>query len=225
MFTGLIQATGRIAASVPHGDERHFTIMPDFALDDVTDGESIAVNGTCLSVEKHGKDYFTAYASGETIHRTTLGSLRQGTIVNLERAMRVGDRLGGHIVAGHVDCLAKVESVDEAGLSLACRFSFPREFAGEVITKGSVALDGISLTINACGDDWLTVNIIPDTQIRTSMRYWKPGVLVNMETDVLGKYVRRCLSLGSAPLSFPAAKEQSTTSNITREFLLERGFL
>lgn len=225
MFTGLIQATGRIAATVAHGSERHFTIMPDFALDDVIDGESIAVNGTCLSVEKHGRDFFTAYASGETIHRTTLGTLPQGTIVNLERAMRVGDRLGGHIVAGHVDCLAKVESVEKAGLSLVCRFSFPKEFAGEVIPKGSVALDGISLTINTCGDDWLSVNIIPDTQMRTSMRYWKPGALVNMETDVLGKYVRRCLTLGTAPLSFPATEESSTKPTITREFLLERGFL
>jgi riboflavin synthase len=225
MFTGLIQATGRLARCEVHGDERTFTIMPDFSLSDVVDGESIAVNGTCLSVERHGDDYFTVYASGETIHRTTLGSLLQGTIVNLERAMRVGDRLGGHIVAGHVDCLARVESMEQAGASIRCRFSFPSSFAAEVITKGSVALDGISLTINACGDDWLSVNIIPDTQKRTSMRYWKPGALVNMETDVLGKYVRRCLAQDKAAPDASSGSAGGAKSNITREFLLERGFL
>lgn len=233
MFTGLIQATGRVARKESRGNECRFTIAPDFDVSDVVDGESIAVNGTCLSVETHDAGRFTAYASAETLNRTTLGSLCVGTIVNLERALRVGDRLGGHIVAGHVDCLATVESITPAGQSLCVRLTFPSVYASEVIAKGSVALDGISLTINECGDNWLTVNIIPDTQTRTSMRYWRAGHHVNMETDVLGKYVRRCLThapdccltgLGEGPRSSTQTHTQ-TTSAITREFLLEKGFL
>ncbi|MDO5536043.1 MAG: riboflavin synthase [Desulfovibrionaceae bacterium] len=236
MFTGLIQATGRITRKEDRGGECRFTIAPEFSLADCVDGESIAVNGTCLSVERHSDAFFSAYASGETLSRTTLGSLTVGTVVNLERALRLGDRLGGHIVAGHVDCLATVESLSPAGQSVVCRFSYPREYASEVIPKGSVALDGISLTVNECADTWFTVNIIPDTQTRTSMRYWRPGHSVNMETDVLGKYVRRCLAHdpqnilaamlpGEAGGPAPASSTNEHTSSITREFLLEKGFL
>ncbi len=228
MFTGLIQACGRIVGRQTRGGESRFTIAPDFALDDVVDGESIAVNGACLSVERHGSDWFSTYASKETMSRTTLGSLGPGSVVNLERALRVGDRLGGHIVSGHVDCLARVESVEPAGQSVTVRLSFPRERAAEVIAKGSVALDGISLTINLCGDDWFTVNVIPDTQARTSMRAWKPGHLVNMETDVLGKYVRRSLALdpdAALPSSLRKGAACRASSSITEAFLLEKGFL
>ncbi len=228
MFTGLIQACGRVVRREARGSESRFTIAPEFSVDDVTDGESIAVNGTCLSVETHGDGRFTAYASAETTSRTTLGSLGPGSVVNLERALRVGDRLGGHIVSGHVDCLARVESVERAGQSVCVTLSFPREHAAEVIAKGSVALDGISLTINRCGDDWFTVNVIPDTQTRTSMRAWKPGHLVNMETDVLGKYVRRSLALApDAALHSPGRErtEPRKASPITEAFLLEKGFL
>ena len=236
MFTGLIQATGRIAAIERRGRESRLRIEPDFSLADIEDGESIAVNGTCLSVEEHDATSYVAYASAETMQRTNLGFLTQGTLVNLERALRVGDRLGGHIVSGHVDCLATVERMEPRGLSLECRLSFPGEYACEVIAKGSVCLDGISLTVNECGTNHLTVNIIPDTQKRTSLRYWKPGYRVNMETDVLGKYVRRCLLLqpglqyGSAGDSLSgqsgtSAQSGASASPITLEFLQERGFV
>ena len=189
------------------------------------DGESIAVNGACLSVETHGEGVFTAYASTETLSRTTLGKLKGGDMVNMERALAMGDRLGGHLVSGHVDCLATVRSVTGAGQSLCCRLAFPKEYGAEVIAKGSVALDGISLTVNACGPDFLEVNIIPDTQKRTTMRNWRPGTLVNMETDLIGKYVRSFLGAwapgGSAEKSTGAAQ----AGGLSREMLLRNGFI
>lgn len=193
MFTGIIQCEGEVLAARQEGAERRFSIRPLVPLADVTDGESIAVNGACLSVETHSPEAFTAYASGETVARTTLGALTAGARVNLERALALGDRLGGHLVSGHVDCVAVVRSIERRGQSLCCRLTFPAAFGREVIPKGSVALDGISLTVNACGGDFLEVNVIPDTRRRTTMRVWRPGSRVNMETDLVGKYVARLL--------------------------------
>lgn len=219
MFTGLIQGMGRLERMSGGAGERRLEIRPDFVMENVEDGESIAVNGACLSVERHGEGFFTAYASAETISRTTLGDLPAGASVNLERALRLGDRLGGHIVSGHVDCVATVRSVDRAGQSLRCVLNFPASFAPEVIPKGSVALDGISLTVNECGEDFLTVNIIPDTQSRTTMLRWRRGVRVNMETDVLGKYVRRSMERRGAP------EAPAPASGLDDAFLRRHGFL
>lgn len=223
MFTGLIQGQGKIAALQQNGTEARLTIAPQFTLENIVDGESIAVNGACLSVEHHSGNQFVAYASAETLARTTLGKLGVGDMVNLERALALGDRLGGHLVSGHVDAIATVESVQARGQSLVCRLRFPAEFGQQVIAKGSVTLDGISLTINECGKDFLEVNIIPDTQKRTTMRHWKQGVPVNMETDLIGKYV--CNMLG--PWRGETANEPvgGTGSSITRAMLLENGFL
>lgn len=240
MFTGLVQSAGEILSLDRRGRECRITVRPGFSLADVVDGESIAVNGACLSVERHDDHVFVAYASAETMSRTNLGSLSQGSTVNLERALRVGDRLGGHIVSGHVDCQAVVRSVRDSGQSLVFTLAYPREFAGQVIAKGSVCLDGISLTVNGCSDEGdaptFTVNVIPDTRKRTTVRLWTPGHSVNMETDVLGKYVERALSLGVDANRHPldGAKDSpsgspkdgtSTGGTITREFLLENGFL
>lgn len=193
MFTGIIQCEGEVLAVRREGTERRFRIRPAEPFSGLTDGESIAVSGVCLSVEEHDRDSFTAYASGETVSRTTLGELEPGGRVNLERALAVGDRLGGHMVSGHVDCVAVVQSIARRGESLCCRLDFPAAYGREVIPKGSVALDGISLTINACGADFLEVNVIPDTRRRTTMRAWRPGSRVNMETDLVGKYVAHML--------------------------------
>lgn len=193
MFTGIIQCEGEVLSVRREGPERRFRIRPAEPFAGLTDGESIAVSGVCLSVEEHDRDSFTAYASAETVSRTTLGELAPGGRVNLERALAVGDRLGGHMVSGHVDCVAVVQSVARRGESLSCRLDFPAVYGREVIPKGSVALDGISLTINACGADFLEVNIIPDTRRRTTMAAWRPGSRVNMETDLVGKYVAHML--------------------------------
>ncbi|MBO6170988.1 MAG: riboflavin synthase [Desulfovibrio sp.] len=222
MFTGIIQGQGEVLA-LHGGAERRFSLRPLFALPDVADGESIAVNGACLSVETHSSGEFTVYASAETLSRTTLANLKKGDLVNLERALALGDRLGGHLVSGHVDCLATVRAVSAAGQSLRCRLAFPPEYGPEVIAKGSVCLDGISLTINACGPDFLEVNIIPDTQKRTTMRRWRPGCLVNMETDIIGKYVRSLLdrrNFGARPDG-----RGSAAAGVDREMLLRNGFM
>lgn len=218
MFTGIIQGVGHIGAIDGGSGETRFTIRPAFALPDYVTGESIAVNGVCLTVETFGKGWFTAYASAETLSVTNLGTLRLGARTNLERALALGDRLGGHIVSGHVDCLAEVLSIRPAGESRIYRLGFPAECGAQVIPKGSVALDGISLTVNDCGQDYLEVNIIPATQRETTISGWAPGQRINMETDVIGKYVSRMLS--------PWSGQSATTrpSSITMDFLRENGF-
>lgn len=220
MFTGIIQGQGEIVGLRRSGQECRMEVRPLFPLENIVDGESIAHNGACLSVERHSGSTFTVYASGESLSRTTLGDLRKGDLVNLERALALGDRLGGHLVSGHVDCVATVRSVEQAGSSLRCTLAFPPAFAAEVIEKGSVTLDGISLTINACGKNFLTVNVIPDTQKRTTMLHWCPGSRVNMETDLIGKYVRRIMQCQA---DGPATPQRS--SGINKEFLLQNGFL
>lgn len=218
MFTGLIEAVGRVVELTPRGGETRIGIQwpapaPKFVL-----GESIAVNGACLTVESFSRDVFQVYASGETMRVTSLGGLRTGSPVNLERALALGDRLGGHMVAGHVDCLARVESVTPAGESNSCRFTFPADQGRYVVPKGSVALDGVSLTVNECGPDWLTVNLIPESQKKTNASMWKPGAVLNMETDLIGKYVARML----AP--WLSGGEGSRPSAITEDFLKKHGF-
>jgi len=163
MFTGLIEGVGHVRSVEARGGQSRLRIEAPF-LQGLAQGESIAVSGACLSVETFGPGWFTVYASAETLARTNLGELRPGAAVNLERALALGARLGGHMVSGHVDCLATVAAVAPAGESRVYRLAFPPEQGPLVIEKGSVALDGISLTVNACGPDWLAVNIIPETQ-------------------------------------------------------------
>ena len=239
MFTGLIQARGRVEsvrATGGSGDgETRLGIRPLTPFQNVVLGESIAVNGACLSVEiwepgsggsggsgaSAGLGAFSAYASAETLARTSLGALRPGTFVNLERALALGDRLGGHLVSGHVDCLARVESITPAGESRRYRLRFPEEFGTQVVAKGSVALDGISLTVNACGADFLEVNIIPATLAETTIASWKPGTQVNMETDLIGKYVERMLL---AWREAGQASGQRAGGGLSEAFLREHGF-
>lgn len=218
MFTGLIEAVGRVVELTPRGGETRIGIewpapAPQFVL-----GESIAVNGACLTVESFSGAVFQVYASGETMRVTSLRSLKTGSPVNLERALALGDRLGGHMVAGHVDCLARVDSVTPAGESNIYRFTFPADQGQYVVPKGSVALDGVSLTVNECGPDWLTVNLIPESQKKTNASMWKPGAVLNMETDLIGKYVARMLT------PWLSGSNESRPSAITEDFLKKHGF-
>ena len=215
MFTGLVQGVGLVDAADRRGDEMRLSLRPRFTLENVVLGESIAINGVCLTVESWDGAAFTAYASGETLRLTNIGALTPGDRVNLERALALGDRLGGHLVAGHVDCLALVESVRPAGQSRIYRLRFPAEHGPFVVPKGSVALDGISLTVNDCGDDFLEVNIIPTTQAETTIKDWRPGRAVNMETDLIGKYVQRMLAPHAA---------RAGSGRITEDFLRQHGF-
>ena len=188
MFTGIINGQGKVLAVESRGHETRFRIQALYNLADIILGESIAVNGTCLTVETSGPSLFSAYASAETMQRTALGLLKPGAKVNLERALAVGDRLGGHIVSGHVDCVAEILSVRREGESRRIRIGFPASFGAEVIGKGSVALDGISLTVNDCGPDFLEVNVIPETWrattvadgLRARASIWKPTSSASM---------------------------------------------
>ncbi|BBD08950.1 riboflavin synthase [Desulfovibrio ferrophilus] len=218
MFTGLVECTGNVLATENRGAETRLRIAPA-SMRDFVMGESIAVNGVCLTVDSFGADWFSAYASAETMGCTSLGSLSSGSLVNLERALALGDRLGGHLVSGHVDSIAEVASVTPAGESKIYRVTYPAEYGPQVIEKGSVALDGISLTVNACGQDWLEVNIIPETQRVTTISKWAAGVRVNIETDLIGKYVQRMV----APW-VNGASPSTPKSNLTEEFLRKNGF-
>lgn len=223
MFTGIIHGQGEIVAMESRGSETRLRIRALYALDNIITGESIATNGTCLTVETHGERWFMAYASSETMNVTSLADLRIGSKVNLERALAMGDRLGGHLVSGHVDCIAVVASVAQAGASRLFRLEFPAVFGTQVIPKGSVALDGISLTVNHCGPDFLEVNVIPETQKVTTIAGWTPGRRVNMETDLIGKYVQRMLGPWQTA-SGGEVDRAGSPGGVTMDFLREHGF-
>jgi riboflavin synthase len=219
MFTGIIQTTGVVSGLEKKGPEIRMKISLESTFQNLSRGESIAVNGVCLTVEDFGRDWFYVYASSQTMKITNLGSLKHGHKVNLERALSLGDRLGGHLVSGHVDCLGKIISIEKAGESIIYTISFPEQYSRQVIDKGSVALDGISLTVIECGSDFLIVNIIPATQKETTVSDWTKGSRVNMETDLIGKYVEKML--GSA---VTGKSDQKPESRITGDFLREHGF-
>ena len=215
MFTGLVMGMGEVARITPGDGESRFAFRPLFPAPAWVKGESIAINGACLSVETFDKTSFTAYASRETLSRTNLGALSVGGRVNLERALAMGDRLGGHMVSGHVDGLAEVESIRKAGSSLIVRVRFPEEFSAQVIPKGSVALDGVSLTVNQCGPGFLEVNVIPETQQTTTVGSWTTGRQLNFESDLIAKYVERMLG---------PWRETTPQSRLTLDFLRDNGF-
>ncbi|MCR4667539.1 MAG: riboflavin synthase [Desulfovibrio sp.] len=219
MFTGIIQALGRISSIERRGRDIRMecSITPrGQAFANLVVGESIAVNGCCLSVESHEDHVFTCFASEETSTHSTIGLLQKGSLVNLERALQGHDRLGGHIVTGHVDCIGEVAGLEERGESIRVLISFPPAFAAQIVPKGSVTLDGISLTVNEVTTDTLSVNIIPETQKETTMRHWQKGSKINIETDILGKYVMRALELRD---------EKEPKERITKDFLARHGFL
>jgi riboflavin synthase len=225
MFTGIVQCAGEVLSRTGSSREGRFVVRPSvpFAAPEV--GESIAVNGACLTAESFSEGAFTAYASGETLSLTTLAALSSGNKVNLERALLPATRLGGHLVSGHVDCVATVDAVEKRGQSTLFRLAFPRSLGHLVVAKGSVALDGVSLTINGCGFDFLEVNIIPETLASTVLHQWRRGSRVNMETDLIGKYVARMLAAGyCTPGAEGAAAKNATTTGLTMDFLRGNGF-
>jgi riboflavin synthase len=198
MFTGLIQDVGVVERVIPGGmtDLWIHTALGarDFAL-----GESIAVDGACLTVVERAGDTFRVQAAPETLRRTTLGSRQPGSRVNLERALALGDRLGGHLVSGHVDAVSEVLETRPEGGSWVMVFRLPAEMAPFFIEKGSVTIDGISLTVNSVGPDRFSVQLIPETQERTTLRSRSVGERVNLEGDMIGKYVARLMSLRQGP--------------------------
>jgi riboflavin synthase len=190
MFTGIITDVGRVRQVEKRGDTR-FVITTAFDTAGIEIGASIACSGACLTVVERGEDWFAVDVSAETLTHTTLGDWQTGSAVNLERSLRVGDELGGHIVTGHVDATAEIVSLEPEGDSLRYVFRAPAEFKRYVASKGSVALDGVSLTVNEVEDDCFGINIIPHTQQQTTFGEAQPGVRVNLEIDVLARYVAR----------------------------------
>ncbi|WP_029011201.1 riboflavin synthase [Azospirillum halopraeferens] len=190
MFTGIVTDVGRVRAVEKQGDTR-FTIETVFDMETVPIGASIANSGVCLTVVDKGPGWFAVQASAETLSKTTLGDWMPGTRVNLERALKVGDELGGHIVSGHVDGVAMVTEIRPDGESIRFTFEVPAHLARYVASKGSVALDGVSLTVNEVDGARFGVNIIPHTQSATTFGGLRPGDRVNMEIDMLARYVAR----------------------------------
>ncbi|TDB39869.1 MAG: riboflavin synthase [Actinobacteria bacterium] len=195
MFTGLIECEGIITrAERVSGGMRLEVYAPEFGRD-MAIGDSIAVDGVCLTVVKFIRGAFLTDVSAETLDRTTLGGLRQGSKVNLERALRLSDRLGGHIVSGHIDGVGRIELKQQAGKFTVYQIQAPAEVMEYVIEKGSIAVDGISLTVARVGDTGFTVAVIPQTEETTTLKEKPNGAPVNLEADMLGKYVKRFVAL------------------------------
>lgn len=196
MFTGIVEELGDIVALEVEGDSARVTIKAPLVTADAVHGASIAVSGVCLTVVDVKGDTFTADVMLETLQRSTLGGLRAGERVNLERAVRASDRLGGHIVQGHVDGVDEVQSRTPGERWDVLRIGLPRRLARYVVEKGSIAVDGVSLTVSGLGEDWFEVSLIPTTLELTTLGLRKPGEFVNLEVDVIAKYVER---LGKVP--------------------------
>jgi riboflavin synthase len=213
MFTGLIEDTGRVTAIERRGAAAVLTLTIALPAAEIVVGDSVAVNGVCLTVTAQPGSNLTFDVSPETMAGTTIGRLRPGSAVNLERALRLGDRMGGHIVSGHIDCIGKLARISETSGNRVLDFTLPAENSRYLISKGSVAIDGISLTVNSVSEGGFSVNIIPLTQRATTLSGLKIGDEVNIETDVIGKYVERL------------TRPWSSSGGLSMKTLAENGFL
>ena len=201
MFSGMVAAVGEVRRLTARSGGAALDLGCRLAGEPLALGESIAVSGTCLTVREMSAVGFSADLSGETLARTTLGRLRPGSQVNLERSIRLGDRLGGHLVLGHVDATAAVVAVREQQGFRSLRVEVPQQLAAEVAEKGSIAIDGVSLTVAVLGEGWLEVALIPSTLAATTLAALRAGDRINLETDVLAKYVRRALGRSERSLA------------------------
>ena len=219
MFTGIIEGLGTITAIQASGKGRRLTVTTDFDLLQSRVGDSIAVNGACLTAVELGIRRFVADVSPETLDRTTFGKAKIGERVNLERALRLSDRMDGHLVSGHIDGTGAVDQKKTTGNAMIVTIKVPESLLRYMIQKGSVAVDGISLTINQCSAENFEVSIIPHTAGLTTLGVKSPGAPVNIETDMIGKYVERFLM----PYRQPRAPE--TAAGLDMQFLTRSGFL
>ncbi len=216
MFTGLIQSIGKVYSLKRQGDAAQLQILSSLVDDDLQLGESIAVNGACLTVTAWDSSSFTVDVSPETLQCTTLGKLRANQPVNLERALRLSDRLGGHLVSGHIDCVATVKRRYQDHNAVRIEFSVPAEVMRYLVAKGSVAIDGISLTVNAVAADKFSVAVIPHSLEMTTLNGCREGSQVNIGTDPVGRYVERLL---------PGRSDSPDGSKLSLDFLAKNGFM
>jgi len=217
MFTGLVEGIGKVKELSRFGEDLSITILPLFDMPDIRTGESISVDGVCLTVTRANQGSFRLDVSAETLSRSTLTGIKVGDEVNLERALRVTDRLGGHLVSGHVDGVGRILKKEQKQRSWVLRFGVEKNLLRYVIEKGSVAVDGISLTVNRCDDEGFEVNIIPLTGKETGVLRKKVGDPVNVEMDLIGKYVEKLFHKSNEPQSKKA-------SLIDEKLLKKHGF-
>ena len=197
MFTGIIEELGKVRAVERRGENARIVIEAHTVTDDTKNGDSISVNGVCLTALDIQPDSFAADVSHETLVRSTIGNLMPGAAVNLERAVTAATRLGGHIVQGHVDARGQFMRVEDLGESWTVRIAYPEEIRRYLVFKGSIAVEGISLTIASLTDEYFEVAIIPKTWAVTNLSHLQPGDAVNLEVDVIAKYVERLLGTGN----------------------------
>ncbi len=216
MFTGIIEGTGTLVEKRAFGGGMLFAVEADFDLTDPEEGESIACNGVCLTAKEINGRRFVVDVSPESLSRTNLGDLAIGSFMNLERALRLSDRLGGHIVSGHVDGVGRVLSRNPDGDFIRFVFEIPKGQGRYIIEKGSITIDGISLTVNQCDEQSFSVSIIPHTLEVTTLGPLKQGDQVNIEVDLIGKYVEKLLGFKN---------DGEKTSPISAAFLAEHGFM
>ena len=209
MFTGIIEYIGKVQ-SIVGSSQKRLSIDIGEHVPDIVQGESIALDGICLTVESYTTSSYTCYASPHTVQTTTLSSLCVGSYVNLERALLPTRRLGVHFVTGHVDTTISLLEITLTGDALVLRCSLPQDLQCYVVEKGSVALQGISLTVASIEKNSFAIHVIPETQKQTTIQYWKKGDRLNLEVDILAKYVDKACS--------------ARPSRITKDFLLEHGF-
>lgn len=215
MFTGIIEEVGTVKLLLQQGESTQIVISAKEVLKGTKLGDSIAVNGVCLTVTKFSADGFCADVMGETLRRSSLGTLKKGSKVNLERAMAADGSFGGHIVSGHIDGTGEIASVSPEGNAVWYRILAPQKILDGIVEKGSIAIDGISLTVAEVTEQDFSVSIIPHTGANTILSLKQKGDIVNLENDVIGKYVQKML----------AKKEEKKESRITEEFLGTYGFL
>ena len=218
MFTGIVESLGRVASLESVAGDVRLRIQTDLDLSDVHLGDSIATNGICLTVIAWGENWYEADVSRESLNRSTLATWQVGQLVNVEKAMLPSTRFGGHIVSGHVDVVGEISVVRRDARSLYFEVTAPAEIAKYLAEKGSITVDGISLTINHLRGRVLSLNLIPHTAERTNISTWQVGSKVNLEVDVLARYIERLL-LGDR------AAEATPTSKISLDFLAQNGFL
>jgi riboflavin synthase len=217
VFTGLVEAIGSVSKIERRGASTRIAFGSPWGLTEIKAGDSIAVNGACLTVVDVDEKTFTADVSSETIARTTLGELKPTDPVNLERPLTPADRLGGHLVLGHVDGMATITGRQEEGGFITITFRTSEDLLLYIVEKGSVAVDGVSLTVNECKENGFSVAIIPLTSERTIISRKRVGDKVNIETDIIGKYVQRFLS-------GQQGEERAAKSGLDMDFLAKHGF-
>ncbi|MBA4393542.1 MAG: riboflavin synthase [Desulfobacca sp.] len=218
MFTGLVEGQGEIVKVEKKRNKSSLWIKPDFPWEEKNLGESISVNGVCLTAAAWRGEFFSLDVSEETLTRSDLGRLKVGDLVNLERALRLSDRLGGHLVTGHIDGTGRILQKDNQDNFFLLKISIPPALRPFIVEKGSIAVDGVSLTVNRVGEKEFELTIIPHTGVKTTLSQKKIGEEVNLETDLIGKYVHQFMSL---------RKEDGVEkkSRVDDEFLSKYGFL